>query len=422
LSNIFFTRVSSLIGLTTLTVIYSGLSAQAETVNSAKAKAIVSLDTQSLGSRATTLAEDGSPKRHLIAFALPEKPVPGKVLTSASNLRVETSVAFNFTHAKAIALLHTQSLDSRATAPNSTLNKNSAHKVSLITVARTTNSVPGKVLTSASALRGEIAIALPRVVAQADQTIPGTITPGTTTPYQTIPNGTTPGTITPGTTTPYQTIPNSTTPGTITPDQTIPNGTTPGTITPGTTTPEQTTPYGTTPGTTTPGETQPNLITPGTPSGPVAPSNNPTSVAPGGRTIGGPSYVGVAGNIGISGGETSLGVGSFTIISKIGLLRNISVRPAAVIGDNTTVLIPLTYDFTPLRESIATRAFGISPYLGAGVAINTGGNSDVGALVTGGVDLPLTRQFTATAGVNVGFLNNTSVGVLIGIGYNFGGL
>jgi hypothetical protein len=41
--------------------------------------------------------------------------------------------------------------------------------------------------------------------------------------------------------------------------------------------------------------------------------------------------------------------------------------------------------------------------------------------VTGGVDVPLNRQFTASASVNAGFFDQTDVGFLIGVGYNFNG-
>lgn len=141
------------------------------------------------------------------------------------------------------------------------------------------------------------------------------------------------------------------------------------------------------------------------------------TIGVGQATRGGSSYLGVAGNIGLSGGETALGEGNVAVISKIGLLRSVSLRPAAVFGDNTTVLIPLTYDFS----QVGIRQFSIAPYLGGGVAINTGNRSDAGPMLTAGVDVPLTSRFTATAGVNVGFVNNTSVGLLIGVGYNFSG-
>ncbi len=139
-------------------------------------------------------------------------------------------------------------------------------------------------------------------------------------------------------------------------------------------------------------------------------------------TRGGSSYIGVAGNFGLSGGESALGDTNVAIISKIGILPRVSLRPAAVFGDDTTVLIPVTYDFSPQPAGVLVRPFSIAPYLGAGIAINTGNRSDTGALISAGVDIPLTSAFTATAGVNVGFINDTSVGLLIGIGYNFSGL
>ncbi|MBV8883500.1 MAG: hypothetical protein JO235_05795 [Chroococcidiopsidaceae cyanobacterium CP_BM_RX_35] len=241
-------------------------------------------------------------------------------------------------------------------------------RVSSIAVLPTTvTPVSGKVLTSASALKGETSIAVPRVISQYNGTTPGTTTPGETTP----------------------------------------NGTTPSTIPPSNTTPSQ---------------THPDLITPRNPPGQTPPSNNPSDISPASNTRGGSSYVGIAGNIGFSGGETALGVGSFTLISKVGLLRNISIRPTAVIGDNSVVLIPLTYDFSLQRQNVLSKAFRISPYFGGGIAINTGTNSDTGGLLTAGVDVPLTPQLTATAGLNVGFINNTSIGLLIGVGYNFSGL
>lgn len=161
---------------------------------------------------------------------------------------------------------------------------------------------------------------------------------------------------------------------------------------------------GTTPGTT------PDGTTPGT-----------GGIAPGRATRSGPSYVGIAGNIGLSGGETALGIGNFTVISKIGLAEAVSVRPAVVIGDNTTFLIPVTYDFNLRPTGAAAEPIStFAPYVGGGLVIATGNDdSDFGGLVSAGVDVPINPQFTATAGVNVGILDNTSVGLLIGAGYNF---
>lgn len=146
------------------------------------------------------------------------------------------------------------------------------------------------------------------------------------------------------------------------------------------------------------------------------------NVSPGKATRGGPSYVGIAANLGLSGGS-ALGSGNFTIISKIGLTNTFSVRPAAVLGDNPVILVPLTYDFNlrSLAEPF-TEPLPISPYIGGGVAIKTGDSTDAAFLVSGGVDVPLTRRFTATAAINAAFFSDTDVGLLIGVGYNFRGL
>ena len=145
------------------------------------------------------------------------------------------------------------------------------------------------------------------------------------------------------------------------------------------------------------------------------------NVSPGKATRGGPSYVGIAANVGLSGGS-ALGDGNFTIISKIGLTNTFSVRPSAVLGDNPVILVPLTYDFNLRSVEPFTEPLPISPYLGGGVAIKTGDSTDAAFLVSGGVDVPLTRRFTATAAINAAFFSDTDVGLLIGVGYNFRGL
>ncbi|WP_375499195.1 hypothetical protein [uncultured Nostoc sp.] len=141
-----------------------------------------------------------------------------------------------------------------------------------------------------------------------------------------------------------------------------------------------------------------------------------------GRTTrGGSSYIGVAANIGLSGDETSLGDGNFAVVSKIGLTNAISVRPSAVFGDNTTILLPVTYDFTFKSADAFSEPLAIAPYVGVGAAYKTGDDSQLAFLVSGGIDVPLTPQFTATAAVNAGFFDETDIGLLLGVGYNFTG-
>jgi acetyltransferase-like isoleucine patch superfamily enzyme len=145
-------------------------------------------------------------------------------------------------------------------------------------------------------------------------------------------------------------------------------------------------------------------------------------VQPGRATRGGSSYVGIGANIGLGDDSTALGDTNVTVISKIGLANFVSVRPSVVIGDNTTVLIPLTYDLNLRPTGVDTEAVSLfAPYVGAGVAISTGDDSDVGPMLTAGVDVPVSPQFTANVGVNVGFFDDTDVGIQIGVGYNFAG-
>ncbi|MEH2274940.1 MAG: hypothetical protein V7K40_09170 [Nostoc sp.] len=139
-------------------------------------------------------------------------------------------------------------------------------------------------------------------------------------------------------------------------------------------------------------------------------------------TRGGSSYIGVAANIGLSGdADSSLGDGNFAVVSKIGLTNSISVRPSAVFGDNTTILLPITYDFTFKSADAFSEPLAIAPYVGVGGAYKTGDDSQFAFLITGGIDVPLTPQFTATAAVNAGFFDETDVGLLLGVGYNFTG-
>lgn len=144
-------------------------------------------------------------------------------------------------------------------------------------------------------------------------------------------------------------------------------------------------------------------------------------IDPGQSTRGGSSYIGIAGNLGL-GGETALGDDfSFTIISKIGFANVVALRPSVVIGDDTVILVPVTYDFSIQPVDTLDRVLSIAPYLGGGVAFSTGDDSDTAFLLSAGVDVPITAQFTATAAVNAAFFDDTDVGLLLGVGYNFPG-
>ncbi|PZD71166.1 hypothetical protein C1752_07894 [Acaryochloris thomasi RCC1774] len=135
-------------------------------------------------------------------------------------------------------------------------------------------------------------------------------------------------------------------------------------------------------------------------------------------TRSGPSYIGIGGNFGGFGG-TSVGEDGLIIYSKIGLTEFFSVRPAVVTDfeDDATFLLPATFDFAPIKAGkIGQSQVLFAPYLGGGMAVTTDG--DFGPMVTGGVDLPLNRNLTATTGVHAGFIDDTDFGVFLGIGYN----
>lgn len=126
--------------------------------------------------------------------------------------------------------------------------------------------------------------------------------------------------------------------------------------------------------------------------------------------------IGVGGDIGFTGGP-AMGQGSFSVSSRIGLSDNFSLRPSVGFTDDVNFLIPLTVDFP--TGTISDNGFGFVPYLGGGVVITTGDDEQVEPMATAGVDVPLIDQLGANAQVNVGFLDDTEVGVNLGLSYSF---
>lgn len=140
-------------------------------------------------------------------------------------------------------------------------------------------------------------------------------------------------------------------------------------------------------------------------------------IEPGRETRSGSSYVGAGGNIGLT-GASGTGDNGFALFSKIGLTRVLSVRPMVIFSDDTDFVIPITYDFPIAAEPF--QRINLSPFVGAGVIITTYRESNAGIVLTGGVDIPISANFTAVGSVTVGFVDTTSVGLLLGVGYNFG--
>lgn len=131
-------------------------------------------------------------------------------------------------------------------------------------------------------------------------------------------------------------------------------------------------------------------------------------------TVRGSDFIGIGADFGYADDV------SFAVISKISINDQIAVRPSVLVGNDFAVLVPVTYEFS----QFAANAGGLQlrPYAGAGVSYSDGDdNSDINLLLSAGVDVPISRQFTLNGQANLGVLNDTDFGVTVGVGYNFGG-
>lgn len=129
------------------------------------------------------------------------------------------------------------------------------------------------------------------------------------------------------------------------------------------------------------------------------------------------SYIGVGATIGLSDpDETGLGEGGFSIISRAGFTENLGLHTVSIFSDTFTGNLALTVRL-PVKSGESARTL-FEPFIGPGISIQDG---EIGALVSTGADVPLTKDMTATARLNIGFPNdNTEVGIIFGLGYNFG--
>ncbi|MGF1458954.1 MAG: hypothetical protein ACFBSG_07990 [Leptolyngbyaceae cyanobacterium] len=127
-----------------------------------------------------------------------------------------------------------------------------------------------------------------------------------------------------------------------------------------------------------------------------------------------PFYIGVGGNIGIiDSGNSAVGDFGFNIISKISLGPRFAVRPSLQFSeDDFNITLPITYNFNPIDLG----QFSVYPSFGGGVDFG----DDVGLLLNGGLDVPISRDFTLNSQVNWRVTEDTGLGVSLGVGYNFG--
>ncbi|MGK7904634.1 MAG: hypothetical protein AB4352_25165 [Hormoscilla sp.] len=129
------------------------------------------------------------------------------------------------------------------------------------------------------------------------------------------------------------------------------------------------------------------------------------------------TYLGIGADIGL-GGDTALGESGFATVGKLGFTDNLSLRTASSIGDGVVLMLSVAYDFPIDREPFEPVV--LAPFIGGGVAFELDeGNS--GPMISGGVDYPVSKELTATARINVAFIQEetTDVGIILGIAYNF---
>lgn len=126
-----------------------------------------------------------------------------------------------------------------------------------------------------------------------------------------------------------------------------------------------------------------------------------------------PFYVGIGGNIGlIDSGKSAVGDFGFNVISKISLGPRFAVRPSLQFSeDDFNITLPVTYNFNPLELG----RFSMYPSIGGGVDFG----DDIGFLINGGIDVPISRDFTLNSQVNWRVTEDTGLGISLGVGYNF---
>lgn len=127
------------------------------------------------------------------------------------------------------------------------------------------------------------------------------------------------------------------------------------------------------------------------------------------------NYVGLGVGVGDV-GNSDVGL---AVNSKVTVGNNISVRPGVITDfdfedGQTAFNIPVTYDFNPV-----TRNGKLLPYAGGGIAFTTGDDSDVGPLLTAGVDYRVTDQVTLNGAVNWSIYDDSQVNGVFGVGYTF---
>ncbi|MFM6197029.1 MAG: hypothetical protein ACKPEN_21385 [Planktothrix sp.] len=130
------------------------------------------------------------------------------------------------------------------------------------------------------------------------------------------------------------------------------------------------------------------------------------------------NYVGLGGNVGITGDGSGLGGSALMTLSKTGFSENFSLHSSGVvIGSDSASLVHLTADF-PVRSE--TNAVRFSPFVGAGIIYKDIFNNDfsVGPSAVAGIDIPISYSFLITGRASVGYIREeTDFGIQVGFSY-----
>lgn len=132
------------------------------------------------------------------------------------------------------------------------------------------------------------------------------------------------------------------------------------------------------------------------------------------------SYIGLGGNIGLSGEETALGDGGFSLVGRTAFTENISLHTATVFGGDSVTTFALTFG-VPISRASTSDLELVYPFIGGGIAVEElFGDFNVDGLVVTGIDVPILNRVTGTVRLNLGFgEDDTDIGLLLGVGYNF---
>jgi hypothetical protein len=154
-------------------------------------------------------------------------------------------------------------------------------------------------------------------------------------------------------------------------------------------------------------------------SNPPAPEQTPQPPQISAELTQAPSYIGVGGAIGIQGGTTSLSQGTFSILTKQVLTKNLAIHNANTIFGSLTpsASIALTYN-RPMSSEDLPIVF--TPFIGAGIMARYDNSLNISPHLTGGIDVSTPFNLTGTLRVNAGFVSDrpADVGVLFGIGFS----